>query len=410
MNTAQEKPLRTVGVICEFNPFHNGHAHLLDEAHKLADCIVCIMSGRTVQRGTFAVADPYIRAEIALLGGADLVLELPFPWSSGSAAYFAAAGVHILTSLGVDGILFGSECGSLPQLRQAAELVRTTDFVNHYTALCQAGVGTATAYRQALQDILPDVDLGANDLLGVAYLEAVMAQNSPLIPYTICRMGDGYHEAALHKERYPSATALRACMEATSDTAALEGILTDTMPSPCLERLLTAVEQGDAPVCSNRLPDMAHLACRTYDSADLADIAELAGGLSDRMIKQARKTIDGQAFFNSLRTRLYPDARLFRGMLFALTRTRAEDLTTMPSYTTVLGATAVGCSFLSSLRKGNTNLTVVTKAADAPNGRQKELSDRVDALFSLCLPKPRHAGWLLQKSPCIDAGNRKTPS
>ena len=398
MRSTTSKPLRTVGVICEFNPFHNGHAYLLSEAHKMADCVVCVMSGRTIQRGTPAIADPYLRAQTAICGGADLVVELPFPWSSGSAAYFAAAGVHILTALGVDGLLFGSECGSLPLLRQAAEAVRATAFLDRYTALCREGMGTAAAYRQALQESIDTDGLGANDLLGVAYLDAVATQKSPLSPYTVRRLGDGYHETDLHRGTYPSATALRERMVATSEwQTALEG----TMPAACLEQLLTAARNGDAPIGSEPMVALAHAALRLSTSRDLSDVAELSGGLGDRMIKQALSTVDGDSFFNSLRTRLYPDARLYRGMLFALTRTRPEDLAALPTYTTVLAATSVGCAFLSALRREDGGLTVVTKAADAPEGRQKELTHRADALCSLCLPRPRHAGWLMQKSPYI---------
>lgn len=395
------KPHATVGIICEFNPFHNGHAYLLQKAHELGDCVVCVMSGRTVQRGTVAVTDPYIRAEIALLGGADLVLELPFPWSSGSAAYFASAGVRILTALGIDCLLFGSECGSINDLQRAAQAVRSEDFVARYTALCEAGEGTAAAYRNALQEQLPDHSLGANDLLGVAYLEAIAAQKSSIIPYTVKRLGDGYHEAELHSDVYPSATALRARMGATPAPAVLENELKGSMPAPCLARLLTAMEQGDAPADQNRLLDTAHSTFRLASPETMTGIAELSGGLGDRMLQKARTATDGQAFFEALKTRLYPDARLCRGMLFGLTRTRTEDLAAAPTYTTVLAANRAGCDFLSTLRRKDTALTVVTKAAEAPEGRQKELSDRADALLSLCLPTPRHAGWLMQRSPFI---------
>ena len=400
MDTAKT-PRATVGIICEFNPFHNGHAYLLRRAHELGDCVICLMSGRTVQRGTVAVADPYVRAEMALTGGADLVLELPFPWCSGSAAYFADTGVRILTELGVDHLLFGSECGDLAALQQAADTVRSDIFVRRYTDLCQSGEGTAAAYRTALSELLPHLTLGANDLLGIAYLEAIAHQKSPLVPVTIPRLGDGYHETECHTDAYPSATALRARIETATDTDALGKALMGTMPDPCLERLLSAVTNSEAPAGNHRLLDVAHASLRLATPEDLCNIAELSGGLGDRMLKQARITTDGASFFDSLRTKLYPDARLCRGLLFALTRVHADDLSAHPTYTTVLAANGAGCAYLSAIRKKSTPLAVITKAADAPDGRQKELSDRVDALFSLCLPTPRHAGWLIQKPPYI---------
>ena len=400
MDTAKT-PRATAGIICEFNPFHNGHAYLLRRAREFGDCVICLMSGRTVQRGMVAIADPYVRAEMALAGGADLVLELPFPWCSGSAAYFADAGVRILTEFGVEHLLFGSECGDLVALKQAADTVGSDTFVRRYTELCQSGEGTAAAYRTALNELLPNHTFGANDLLGISYLEAIARQNSPLVPITVSRLGNGYHETKLNPDAYPSATALRARMETATDTDALEKALAGTMPSPCLARLLSAVSCGEAPACDNRLPDIAHAAMRLATPEELCHIAELSGGLGDRMLKQARATTDGASFFESLKTKLYPDARLCRGMLFALTRVHPEDLSAHPTYTTVLAANGMGCAHLSTLRKEDSAMAIVTKPADAPTGRQKELSDRVDALVSLCLPTPRHAGWLMQKSPCI---------
>ena len=120
--------MRVSGVICEFNPFHSGHAYLLSRMRELVGedgCVVSVMSGRFVQRGEAAFADPYLRAETALAGGADLVVELPFPWSAGSAEHFAAAGVEVLTKLGVDSLVFGSERGDLTLLSAAAEAVDT---------------------------------------------------------------------------------------------------------------------------------------------------------------------------------------------------------------------------------------------------------------------------------------------
>ena len=108
--------MRSSGVICEFNPFHGGHAYLLSRMREQVGdggCVVCVMSGRFVQRGEVAMADPYLRAAMALAGGADLVAELPFPWSAGSAEQFALGGVRILTRLGVDTL----PCSPTPRRR-----------------------------------------------------------------------------------------------------------------------------------------------------------------------------------------------------------------------------------------------------------------------------------------------------
>ena len=110
-----------LGIICEVNPLHGGHQYLIESARKMgAERIVCVMSGNTVQRGEFAIADRYARAETLIRSGADLVLELPFPWSAGSAERFARGGLSILRHF-CDGVIFGSECGDADALAEAAK-------------------------------------------------------------------------------------------------------------------------------------------------------------------------------------------------------------------------------------------------------------------------------------------------
>ena len=117
--------MRNIGIVCEFNPLHNGHKRILDYARELgAERVVCVMSGNATQRGELAVLDKYTRAKAAIASGADLVLELPYPWSSASAEYFATAGIKALTPY-CDAIIFGSECGDIELLNMAAEKAMT---------------------------------------------------------------------------------------------------------------------------------------------------------------------------------------------------------------------------------------------------------------------------------------------
>ena len=137
--------MSTFGIVCEFNPFHRGHQYLLDEAHSRgADRIVCVMSGNTLQRGEFAVSDAYVRAEIAVRCGADLVLELPFPWCSGSAEQFARGAIAVLRNA-CDTVIFGSECGEMELLCRAAELASSDTFREKYRERISNGAPAAEA-------------------------------------------------------------------------------------------------------------------------------------------------------------------------------------------------------------------------------------------------------------------------
>ena len=125
--------MRVFGIICEYNPFHRGHKWQIDELRRLAgeeECaVVCAMSGDFVQRGDFAIERAHARAEAAVRGGADLVLELPLPWAISSAEGFARGGVGILAATGVvDTLAFGSECGNAAKLQRAAKALLRADF------------------------------------------------------------------------------------------------------------------------------------------------------------------------------------------------------------------------------------------------------------------------------------------
>lgn len=409
--------MHSSGVICEFNPFHGGHAYLLSRSRELVGdegCVVCLMSGRFVQRGETAMADPYLRAQMALAGGADLVLELPFPWSSGSAEFFASAGVSALSRLGVEHLVFGSESGDLSLLTAAAEAINTSAFRETYAEFCRAGMGTAAAYTEALKRVCP-VELPAdfpssNELLGIAYLCALKQYEATadhaLTPYTVPRLGADYREDTLSPGCFPSATALRAVIrEAACDPVALAAILEGTMPQDSLNVLLRAVSTEEAPLSNQRLLAFYHTFYRIRSPEDFENCAEMGGGLANHICRRARETATPDEFFTYLRTKQYTDARLRRALLFGALGVTDRDLKTPPGYTTLLAANPKGCAFLKEWRQTSKDnplyFPVVTKPADAPEGRQRELSEQADALFTLCYPTPREAGELVRRSPII---------
>ena len=150
------------GIICEVNPLHGGHRYLIESARSMgAERVVCVMSGNTVQRGEFAVTDKYARAEMLIANGADLVLELPFPWSAASAEQFARGGISVLREV-CDTIIFGSECGDLSGLMAAAEKAGSEEFRVAFLESLKRGDGSAESYYRLLGD-----DFSSNDLLGI---------------------------------------------------------------------------------------------------------------------------------------------------------------------------------------------------------------------------------------------------
>lgn len=408
--------MRGIGVICEFNPFHAGHAHLLTQMRAAVGdggCVVALMSGRFAQRGTVAVADPYRRADMALAGGADLVVELPFPWSAGSAEHFATAGIRLLTRLGVDTVAFGSEWGDGKRLCRAAEAVDDPRFGEIYAAEYRGGMGTTAAYTEAIRTLMgyeggqnDGTCPASNDLLGIAYLralkriesEAGRAPAAMIVP----RQGSGYRDEIVHAGEYPSATAIRRLIdEASGDPDTLEAMLNGTMPDGALHILMDAIRKSEAPLSGERLWDFYHVYYRLQRAEAVAHWAECGGGIAEHIIRQAMGSATAADFWCGIRTKQYTDARLRRAMLFGATGVTVEDLRMAPTYTTLLAANARGCAYLRHLHSREAGELVITKPADAPHGRQSELCGRADALFTLCFPTPHAAGDMLRRTPVI---------
>jgi len=412
--------MRASGVICEFNPFHSGHAYLLSRMREeVGDdgCVICLMSGCFVQRGEAAIADPYLRALTALAGGADLVLELPFPWSAAGAEDFALAGVRLLTRLGVDSLTFGSECGDRELLSYAARAADDPAFGEVYASLCRRGMGTAAAYTEALGQMaealgtsLPAGFPSSNDLLGIAYLRALerVKQESGHAPSprSVPRLGSGYREDTLTEGAYPSATALRALLrEAAYDPAALAEIPHGSMPDGARDILQGALDRGDLPLAGERLLSFYHPLYRLKSPGELEGLAEWGGGLAGHICRHARETATPDAFFEALRTKQYTDGRLRRALLFGAVGVTEADLEAPPAYTTVLAANPRGRAFLKAWRKASRDIPpgveVVTKPADAPAGRQRLLGELACGLFTLCFPMPKEAGEMYRRTPWI---------
>lgn len=206
--------MRTAGIISEYNPFHRGHAWQLGElrAQLGADtAVVCAMSGSFVQRGDFAVMRTHARAEAAVRGGADLVLELPLPWAIASAEGFAAGGVGVLAATGaVDTLVFGSECGDTETLKAVAAALESESFAAYLRQGLQEGVSFAAAREAAARKLLGEkaaVLAQPNDILGVEYCKAIARQAAALMPLALPRRGVGHDGGAA--EGFASASRIR---------------------------------------------------------------------------------------------------------------------------------------------------------------------------------------------------------
>ena len=384
--------MRTAGIICEYNPFHAGHKRQIDILRNMGyDCIVCVMSGNYTERGELAIFDKYTRAESAIMGGADLVLELPFPYSSFSAEGFADAGVHILSAIGVDAICFGSECGDATILERAADAVLSAEFKEAYSELIKSGRGSAAAYFDALGSITKENSaLLSNDILGISYIAAIKKTGAALDIIPIKRDGAAYNDKELSENILPSASAIRERIRggAIDLSSALSGFI----PTSSLSVLERAQKNGLAPVFTEnvgerilsffRLMSANEIIARAISRSGGGDsIADDGCGICHRICNAAKSSKSFEEFLTACYTAKYTDARINRVLLFSLLGVSDIALDKKPEYTTLLAANTTGREFLSTIRK-SCDFPIITKPADAPDSVGKTISEAADSLYA----------------------------
>ena len=360
-----------IGIVCEFDPLHRGHARLLSHARALgADTVGCAMSGSFTQRGSFAALSKTARAEMAVRCGADLVLELPTPWAMSPAETFARGGVRLLALAGADTLLFGSECGDLPALRCLADCLDSPTFADHLTAAPESGL-TFAARRQSVAAALLDNAAAAllqspNNTLAVEYLRALRHTHSAMTPCTLRREGAG-HDGAPEGDT-ASASFLRELLrQGRGEEAAA------FMPPPAanvLRRELSAHRLTDEALCQrailSRLRTMTVEDWQTYDPG--------GEGLCRRMHRAAATACTVEGLLTAAKTKRYPLSRLRRMVLSAYLQ--LPPAPERVPYLRVLAATAAGRAHLRCLR--DAGAPVLTKPADVP-----ALGPAAEELFTL---------------------------
>lgn len=378
--------MKAVGLVTEYNPFHNGHLYHLNKAMELtgADISVAVMSGDFVQRGEPAVLDKYTRTSMALNSGVNLVVELPVNYAVSSAESFAAGALKVLDYIKADSIAFGSESGDIERLSKLAHILCDNEDtlykeISKYTA---NGISYAAA-RQKVVEKLTDKDTAAmltssNNILAVEYLKAIIKNNYAIKPYTVQRQGDSYNDTDIRSE-YASATALRENLKADNISEYIPvkaGLILSSntnyiYPDDITEALFTRLL--DILFASNydknvfienvmQYPDVSkEIAGRLYKSAM---------DMITRTVPQRSENKDNGTFsFGSLcehiKTKEVPLSRIKRALvriILGLDKKRMEKYANEP-YIRVLGFDKKGQEYLSYIRK-TVEVPLITKTAD----------------------------------------------
>ena len=388
------------GLVAEFNPFHRGHAYCVDQLRRQGIThLVAVMSGSFVQRGDAAVCDKGTRAEMALAGGVDLVLELPLPFAAATAQRFALGGVGTLAALGcVERLGFGSECGDTARLERAAALLETEAVRSELRRLLGEGMPFAAARQQALTEAGGEGALLArpNDTLAIAYLQANAALGHPLTPTAVRRMGAGHDGAP--DGGIASASWIRQRL-ADGDEAAAVPYLT-----PESAALLTRDrEAGRCPASLDRLETAMLAALRTRTEEQLAALPDVSEGLEHRLYRAIREAGSVADILDAVKVKRYTHARLRRILLYALLELDRGVWSDRPRYLHVLAMNERGRELMAACRP---TLPWITRAKDRERldeaGRRMwEAECRADDLFALAQPTVQPCGRTLTQGVII---------
>lgn len=346
--------MRILGLITEYNPFHNGHLHHLESAKALtgADLTIAVMSGHFLQRGLPALTDKWTRAEMAVSAGVDLVVELPVIYASASAEHFAGAGVALIHALGATDLCFGSEDGEIgPLLAMAKILVEEPPaFKEALRFHLDEGLSFPEAREYALQAVRfsePSLMNLPNNILGLEYCKAILSQGIPMIPHTITRIGTGYHSTEV-AGNICSATAIRKMISTDERPAAFAAV----MPSEAAA-LMNAARQAGNIAFADRLFQIFQYLLRTVPAVRGLKIADCDHGLWNRMTEAAQTAVSYSDLIRRIKTRRYTLTRIQRVLTALLLDIRSDTRERLgpPRYVRILGTSPTGREYLKKYKK-----------------------------------------------------------
>jgi len=361
--------LKTVGIICEYNPFHKGHGKQFRMIRELCGndtAIVCLMSGNFVQRGMPAIFDKALRAKAALVCGADLVLELPVTYALSSAEGFAAGGVQILSGF-CDTLCFGAESGTMETLMATAQALLSPAFPEALRTFLDQGLSFPAA-RQAALGEQGTLLQNPNDILAVEYCKAILAQHSEMEPMPILRQGS-YHDNTADPDN-PSATAVRNLIEGKHDWKS------------CIPQPAQAVLAG-APIHTLAAGERAILArLRTMTDAEFEAIPYGSEGLWRKFMHACRSCATLEEIIAATKSKRYTRTRIDRMVMCAFLGITRDMLAAPAPYARVLAFNDTGREVLKKARQVGA-FPHVGEAMDDPYWLLEQRCSNLYGLFAL---------------------------
>lgn len=369
------------GIVCEYNPFHNGHLYQIEKARAMgADEIICVMSGNFVQRGECAFFDKHLRAKAAIMCGADVVIDLPTPWAMASAETFARGSVGLLLNFGIDALSFGCESDDEKLITACAHKLKEEEtglLIKKYTA---EGASYPEAVSRVLSETVGEeaakIISSPNNTLAIEYIKH-LPDNIRLLP--VKRIGAD-HDSNTAKDNIASASMIR---NSALNEESL-GFIPEKLAPLYKEAITYSLRYSERAILS---------ALRFIDKSEYSDYVSDTKGLDMRIYEATQKATSLENLYALAKSKNYTHSRVRREVLNLWLKVKCEYSEGIPPYMRILAVSEKGLSLL-GIAKENTDLPVITKYAEAKNlkGIAKEIYDaecRNTDLFSLCTQKIR---------------------
>lgn len=389
--------MKVAGIIAEFNPFHNGHALLVQKAREAGYThVVAVMSGNFVQRGEPAVFHHSVRTKAALENGVDLVLQLPGVYAMSGAQSFARAGAEILNGFGcVDSIVFGSECGDTDLLSQTADAVYGEEIKPLLSEELAKGISFASARENALKAINPmfaDVIKSPNNILGVEYIAALKRLESTITPVTFERVGAA-HDSDEASGNIAGASLIRELIKNKKEWQKL-------VPESAKEIYC------DADIADiKRIENAVLYKIRTVSAEELSKVPDVSEGIENRILSAAKQARSLEELYSLAKTKRYSHARIRRIIWNCLLGVTAADLDLPVPYIRISGFNKKGAELIKAAKE-TAVLPVISKPADLSllgEAAQRVFSLECTAgdIYALCTENPAVCGTEKSLRPVI---------
>jgi len=360
--------MKTLGVIAEYNPFHNGHLYHLNESKKIsgAEACVAVMSGNFMQRGDVAVLSKWERAKIAVGCGVDLVLELPFVYACNNAEYFAKGAVQILDGIScVDTISFGSESGNIEKLASVAKILlhETPEFKEAMAESLEKGSSFPKARADAMRATFGEEEAEIletpNNILAIEYIKEFMRIDSNILPLTVQRKGQSHNEVLA--QDFASATGIRKSIEEGNTENIKKHV-----PKECFE-VLENLHKTEGSFNEDKDENLFLLVCGkifSHSETELEEIFSAGEGLGFKMKKAVRNVQTLEDLTMEIKSKRYTRTRIQRLLMHTLFDFKGADfreiLDSKMNYARVLAFNEKGASLLKQIKKTEPKIPVIT--------------------------------------------------